>query len=152
MKKATGFFVGLTAMFVVLAGCDKKDQAQLNKAISTVQVGAEQGADAVKNMVTDSKDDYQKSAQAKLDQLSASIDDLKIKAETADAQAQGGLHQAVRGLQKQRDDLQAKLDALKSSTADAWKDMTGGINQSLGDLQKACDRAAAQLKGGAPEK
>jgi hypothetical protein len=146
VKKATGLLTGLMALFVVLVGCDKKDQAQLNKALSTVQVGAEQGADAVKNMVTDSKDDYQKSAQTKLDQLSASIDDLKQKAETADAQAQGGLHQAVRDLQKQRDDLQAKLDALKNSTTDAWKDMTGGINQSLGDLQKACDRAASQFK------
>jgi hypothetical protein len=146
VKKLTGFFVGLSAIFVVLVGCNKKDEAQLNKAISTVQVGAEQGADAVKNMVTDSKDHYQESAQAKLDQISASIDDLKKKAETADTQAQGGLHQAVRDLQKQRDDLQAKLDALKNSTAGAWKDMTGGINRSLGDLQQSCDKAASQFK------
>jgi hypothetical protein len=147
MVKSAGVLMGLTAALLVLAGCHKKDESQLNKALSTVQLGAEQGVNAVKNMVTDTKDDYEKSTQKKLDQVSASIDDLKEKAEAADGQAQAGLHQAVEDLQKQRDDLQTKLDALKNSTTDAWKDMTVGIDKSLGDLQKASDKAVAQFSG-----
>src|ERR1700722_226660 len=145
MGKSAGVFMGFMVVLLVLAGCHKKDESQLNKALSTVQLGAEQGVNAVKNMVTDTKEDYQKSSQDKLDQISATIDDLKKKAETADAQAQAGLHQSVADLQKQRDDLQAKLGSLKNSTADAWKDMVGGINDSLGDLQKASDKAVSQF-------
>jgi hypothetical protein len=147
MGKPAGVFMGLMAALFILAGCHKKDEAQLNKALNTVQAGAVQGVDAMKNMVTDTKDDYQKSAQAKLDQISASIDDLGKKAETADGQAQAGLRQAVADLQKQRDALQSQLNGFKNSTTDAWKDMTGGINQSLGDLQKASDKAVDQFKG-----
>ena len=102
--------------------------------------------DAVKGVVSDAQKDYQKSAQAKIDQLSASIEDLKKKADQADRQAQAGLKQTVRDLEAQRDSLQARLDKMKNSTADAWKDMTSGIDQSLSDLQKASDKAAAQFK------
>ncbi len=148
MGKQMGVLIGFMAVLLVSAGCHKKDENQLDKALSTVQLGAQQGVNALQNMVADTKVDYQKSTQQKLDQVSASIDDLKKKAETADGQAQAGLRQSVTDLQKQRDDLQAKLDSLKNSTADAWKDMTSGIDQSLGDLQKASDRAAAQFSGG----
>jgi arginyl-tRNA synthetase len=152
MGKQARFFTGCMAVLLVSAGCHKKDENQLNKALSTVQLGAEQGVNAVKDMVADTKADYQKSTQDKLDQISASIDDLKKKAETADGQARAGLRQSVADLQKQRDDLQVKLDSLKNSTTDAWKDMTGGIDQSLRDLQKASDKAVSQFKAPAPGK
>ncbi len=152
MAKRSGVFMACAVALWVLAGCHKKEQNQLDKALSTVQLGAQQGVSALQDAVADTKADYQKTTQRKLDQISASIDDLKKKAETADSQAQAGLHQSVADLQKQRDDLQAKLDLLKNSTTDAWKDMTGGIDQSLGDLKRASDKAVSQFKAPAPGK
>jgi chromosome segregation ATPase len=110
-------------------------------------LGLQQGLDAVKGTVSGAQKDYQKSAQDKIDQLSASIEDLKKKADQADSQARAGLKQTVHDLEAQRDSLQARLDKMKNSTADAWKDMTSGIDQSLSDLQKAGDKAAAQFSG-----
>ncbi|MGH7739776.1 MAG: hypothetical protein ACREL1_06480 [bacterium] len=144
MGKSTVLFTVCFA-FLFTVGCHKKDQAQMNRALSKVQAGAQQGMAAMKGEVTDTQVDYRKSVQAKIDQISVSIASLKKKAEGADGQAQTGLRRQVKGLETRRDDLQKKLDGLKNSTTGAWRDMVTGINRSLRDLQLASDKAVSQF-------
>jgi uncharacterized phage infection (PIP) family protein YhgE len=145
MKKSYGLVL-IVLLVIGLSACKKKDQTQLNNALLTIQQGTQQGVSAVKDAVTQTKQDYQRSIQRQIDQISRSIDQLNKKAETVDDQAKADIQRTVNGLQIKRDALQEKLDQLKSSTADAWKDMVAGINDSLVDLQKAADRAISQYK------
>lgn len=144
MGKLTVFFA-VCFVFLFSQGCHKKDQTQMNQALSKVQAGAQEGMAAVKGEVADTQADYQKSIQAQIDRISVSIEGLKKKAEGADGQAQAGLRRQVKDLETQRDALQTKLNGLKSSTTGAWRDMTAGINRSLRDLQLASDKAVSQF-------
>lgn len=139
--------IGLSFFWILaLPACQKKDQTQLNNALSTIQQGARQGVDAVKDTISQTQADYLKSAQNQIDQVSASIDDLKKKSKTADIQVKSDLDRTVAGLQARRDALQQKLNDVKSSTTDAWKDMAAGINDSLDDLRKAAQAAQDRFK------
>jgi len=145
MKKSYGLIL-IILLVLGLPACKKKDQTQLNNALSTIQQGAQQGVSAVQDAVTQTKEDYQRSIQKQIDQISGSINQLNKKAETVDDEAKADIQRTVNGLQIKRDALQEKLDRLKNSTADAWKDMVAGINDSLSDLQKAADQALSQYK------
>lgn len=92
------------------------------------------------------KQEYTKKMQAKLDDLSKKIDQLKEMAKGATGDALARIQTSVADLVAKQDAARRKLEELGSSTTSAWDTLKVGVEKAVADLQKAYEGAAAHFK------
>jgi len=94
----------------------------------------------------DEKEVYQKKIEARIDQLSAKITELKAKLEGKQAESKAEYYERIEDLKKRRDKAFNHLEDLKQSGSEAWQTIKAGLDNAVRDLQDAFDKAASKFK------
>lgn len=92
-----------------------------------------------------SKTDYEATAEAKMQQLGAQIDELQAKANLAKADAKVKYQEQIDALKVKQSEAQVKYEALKGSAENAWEEMKAGVDSAWQELQTAFDKAKSEL-------
>lgn len=88
----------------------------------------------------DKKEEFEKTVQGVIDDVDDRIDDLRVRAKAAGAEAKGELNEQIRELQQKRDELGRRLDRARPAARDAWNDLKAGVSGAAEDLGRALDR------------
>jgi Skp family chaperone for outer membrane proteins len=81
-------------------------------------------------------------AQKELDELTAAITELRVKAKVANAQAQGTLDAEIARVDAQRREVQQLLSDLKATTLDSWV----GVKESFGSALERLKAGVAKIR------
>lgn len=92
------------------------------------------------------KQAYQEKMEAQLKEWGAKIDELKAKAEKAEADAKLEYHKRIDGLQAKRNAVEAKLAEVKASGEEAWENLKDGAERAWNELRSAVNEAASKFK------
>lgn len=100
------------------------------------------------------KDEYLPKAQAALASIQAQLEELRVQADLAQAEARDRLQPAIAELRKRQGEAKAKLDEAQQAGTDTWKvvakqaeqavDSLGDALSKLGDEVQAASGAAAK--------
>lgn len=74
-------------------------------------------------------------AQKELDELRASIAELRAKAETANQETKAKLTEEAESIEAELREAQSKLAALKSATVESWNQLNTSFGQALQALK-----------------
>ena len=94
----------------------------------------------------DPKTEYEAEAQSALDKLRTQIDELRVQADLASAEARDRLQQGVEALRKRQAEAKVKLDEAQSAGADAWKSVAKQAEQLVDDLGDAFGKLADDVQ------
>ncbi len=89
---------------------------------------------------------YQHKLEAQLDEWSAEIDQLKIKADKAEADAQLEYYKQIEELRSMQEVASSKLTELKEASDDAWEDLKAGMDRAWSTLGNALKSANSRFK------
>jgi multidrug resistance efflux pump len=93
-----------------------------------------------------SKDQYVRLMQAKMDQWNAEVDLLAAKAKVAAADLRIEYGEQIEHLAAKQVVARQKLEELKTSGAGAWEDLKGGIESAWSAMGEALSAARARFK------
>lgn len=96
-------------------------------------------AAAEESKLAETKAEYVKKAHAELDELSAKIDALELKAKKANASAHEDVRQRLKELKAQRKAAKKDLAKLKRASEKAWSELKSGVDESIATLKKELD-------------
>ncbi|MCJ7545466.1 MAG: hypothetical protein MUP30_01375 [Deltaproteobacteria bacterium] len=83
---------------------------------------------------------YLEKMQAQLNDWTAKIDALIVKAEKAGAGKKAEYQEQIRTLQAKKKIAEEKLQILKAAGADAWRDAKQAMDKISGDLRNAWNK------------
>lgn len=106
----------------------------------------QQATEAVKAYTTQQAEVFRKEVQAKLDEASKKIEELKQKAAGAPADAAKKYEALATDLKNKSDMVKEKMQSLGSAGSAAWNDLHAGVEKAVEDLQKAYDQGLSGLK------
>ncbi len=92
------------------------------------------------------KESYQEQMEAQLREWSAKIDQLKAKADRAEAGAKIEYYKQIEGARAKAEVAKAKLTELKSASTEAWESLKSGVESAWIDLKTTIDGAASKFK------
>ena len=92
------------------------------------------------------RDRYQTQARSALDKLRTQVDELRVQADLAQAEARDRLQQGVEGLRGNEGKAKAKLDEAQAAGADAWKSVARQAEQVVDELGDAFAKVAADVQ------
>ena len=96
--------------------------------------------------MADPKTEYQEQAQSALDKLKAQLDELRVQADLAQAEARDKLGAGIEALRKRQGDAKAKLDEAQKAGADAWKTVARQTESVVDDLGEAFSKLATEVQ------
>jgi hypothetical protein len=134
----------LAGMFVTL-GCEKKkpvDRTPGKVTSEDVRRDAGQAAKTAAEYSRQTKEEFQKSLDVRLNELDAKIAALREKGRDLKDQAKANWDQKMAELETKREAASAKLTEVGHSSAEAWKDVRKGAQSAYDDLDKAFRDAA----------
>lgn len=92
------------------------------------------------------KEAYQKKLEAQLDEWSAEIDKLNVKADKAQADAKLEYYKQIEELRSMQEVASSKLTELKEASDDAWEDLKIGMDRAWSKLGNALKSANSRFK------
>jgi uncharacterized phage infection (PIP) family protein YhgE len=92
------------------------------------------------------RDRYQAQARGALDKLKGQVDELRVQADLAQAEARDRLQQGVEGLRSGEAKAKVKLDEAQTAGADAWKNVAKQAEQIVDDLGDAFSKLATEVQ------
>lgn len=92
------------------------------------------------------KQAYQEKMEAQLKEWGAKIDELKAKAEKAEADAKLEYHKRIDGLQAKRNAAEAKLAEVKASGEETWENLKEGVEGAWNEFKSAVSDAVSKFK------
>ena len=92
-----------------------------------------------------SKEEFQKNLDARLNELDAKIAKLREKGNNLKDKAKANWDQKMAELDTKREAARAKLAEVGQSSAEAWKDVQKGAQSAYDDLDKAFRDAAKKF-------
>ena len=96
--------------------------------------------------MTDPQRDYETQARSALDKLKGQIDELRVQADLAQAEARDRLEQGIETLRKRQAEARLKLDETQKTGEGAWKSMADQAEQLVGDLGDAFSKLASEVQ------
>lgn len=91
------------------------------------------------------KQAYVEKVQARLNEWDSEIEQLKARADEAEADAKIKYYEQIETLREQQQKAQSKLDDLRASGEDAWEDMKAGVQSAWDSLEKAAKDAKSRF-------
>ncbi len=95
---------------------------------------------------TESREQYQKRIQAKLEELNRLISALVAREETQAAQARRELRKQLKELSQQHQATARQYEELKQDGQEAWKKMKPQMDAALDELEKAYEGLASRFQ------
>jgi len=92
------------------------------------------------------RSEYQDKARAALDTLKTQLDELRVQADLAQAEARDRLEAAIDTLRTKQSEAKAKLDDAQSTGADTWKTVAKQVEQVVDDLGDAFSKLASEVQ------
>ncbi len=90
--------------------------------------------DAVKQLTHQTKDEYARHLDDRLQKLDARIVELRGSATELKADAKARLETQIETLREKKESVAQRLQELKSSSGDAWQEMQSGLNVACDEL------------------
>jgi hypothetical protein len=100
------------------------------------------------------KDDYLQKAQAALTSIQAQLDELRVQADLAQAEARDRLQLGIAELRKRQGEAKAKVDEAQQAGSDTWKVVSAQAEQAVDGLGDALSKLSEEVQaaGGAAVK
>ncbi|MBW4511457.1 MAG: hypothetical protein KME64_33835 [Scytonematopsis contorta HA4267-MV1] len=92
------------------------------------------------------KQEYQTEMESQMAKLQTQIDELKVKASLAKADAKDKYHEQIETLNSKCQTARGKLQELKASSNDAWEEIKVGLDNAWNELQSAFNRASNRFE------
>jgi uncharacterized coiled-coil DUF342 family protein len=92
------------------------------------------------------KEAYQDKMEAQLKEWSTKIDQLKAKADQAEAGAKIEYYKQIDGMRAKAEAARAKLNELKASGEGAWESLKGGVEGAWTDLKSSVEGTLSKFK------
>lgn len=92
------------------------------------------------------RDRYQALARSALGKLRTQVDELRVQADLAQAEARDRFQQGVEGLRSREGTAKVKLDEAQEAGADAWKSVAQQAEQVVDDLGDAFSKLATEVQ------
>jgi chromosome segregation ATPase len=96
--------------------------------------------------VVATKEEYQKKLEAQLEEWDAQLDQLRARAQEAQANVREKIESELENLKAQRAAVQAKLDELRNRSENAWEDLRDGVEKAWSDLGDAMSKVVGRFK------
>ncbi|MEZ5738909.1 MAG: hypothetical protein R3E68_05205 [Burkholderiaceae bacterium] len=93
-----------------------------------------------------SKESFEKTMQAQMDQWHAEMEKLKAKAAGAQADARVEYQKQIDHLQKLQQDGLAKMAEFRAASDDAWRDLRVGMESAWEAMGNAMKAASSRFK------
>jgi TolA-binding protein len=126
----------MLAGFVVDAGCDRKS-APGKVTPEDVRRDASQAVNTAAEFSQQTKEEFQKKLEARLNSLDAEITKLREKGRDLKDESKVNFNQKMADLEVKRDAVRTKLAEVGKTSGDAWKDVQKGAQSAWEDLDKA---------------
>lgn len=92
------------------------------------------------------KQEYQRKMEAQIEKIQSQIDELKVKASLAKADAKDAYQEQIDTLNSKYSIATSKLEQLKDSSGNAWEEMKTGLERAWGELQDSFNKASTHFK------
>ena len=96
--------------------------------------------------MADPKTEYQEQATSALDKLKTQLDELRVQADLAQAEARDRFAAGIESLRKRQGEARAKIDEAQKTGAGAWKTVADQTEQVLGDIGDAFSKLASEVQ------
>lgn len=93
-----------------------------------------------------SKEEYIAKLEAQLQEMSTKIDELKVQANLAKAEARDEFNRQIEIFRQRQSTALNKLDELRNSGGEVWDELKFGIDSAFDDMKKAMKNALDKLK------
>ena len=142
-----GFCVVMLAGLVTLVGCEQKPSDRTPGKVTSEDVrrDAGQAADTAAEFSEQTKGEFQKRLEARLEELDVKIADLREKGRDLKDEAKADWDRRLANLETKRDAARAKLAEVGQSSAEAWKDAQQGAQSAWNDLEQAFQDASREF-------
>jgi uncharacterized phage infection (PIP) family protein YhgE len=90
--------------------------------------------------------EYQAEAASALDKLRTQIDELRVQADLASAEARDRLQKGIEALRKRQAEAKVKIDESRQAGAGAWKSVAKQAEQAVDDLGDAFGKLADEVQ------
>ena len=94
----------------------------------------------------DSKGEYQKQIETKLDEFQKNLKELKSKADDLKEDAKKEFDEQMKELQKKQEAVNDKLKELKSEGAKTWKNLRVQMDEAMDELNKQVDKMMSRFR------
>jgi hypothetical protein len=137
------FCVVMSAGLVAVMGCEQKSaDSTPNKVTSDdVRRDAGQTVNTAAEFSQQTKEEFQKSLDARLKERDAEIAKLREKGRDLNDQAKANWDRKMADLDTKREAARAKLAEVGHSSAEGWKDVQKGAQSAWDELDKAVQDA-----------
>ncbi len=95
---------------------------------------------------TSARERYESQARAALERLRGQVDELRVQADLAQAQARDRFQQGLETLRTRQAEAKAKLDEAQAAGADAWKARAAQAESLVGDLGDTFSKLAGEVQ------
>ena len=92
------------------------------------------------------RDRYHTQARSALTKIKTQVDELRVQADLAQAEARDRLQQGVEGLRSRESKAKVKLDEAQVAGEDVWKTVAKQAEQVVDDLGDAFSKLAAEVQ------
>lgn len=92
------------------------------------------------------RQEYQDKARAALDAIKTQLDELRVQANLAQAEARDRLEAAVDTLREKQSEAKVKLDDAQASGTETWKSVAKQVEQVVDDLGDAFSKLAGEVQ------
>jgi hypothetical protein len=141
-------FLAITVPLIVgllmSAPCFAEEKS--DTTVSDIKKKTEQAVETAKKYTAEKRQVYQKEMEAKLEDLSKRIGELKAKAGTATKDARAALDKQLEQLKSKQQDARKKLSELRASASSTWEKVKAKADVALQELQKAYEGARSLIK------
>jgi TolA-binding protein len=137
----------MLAWLLMECGCEQKPAEQTPAKVTSEDVlrDAGQAAKTAAEFSRQTKEEFQKALEARLQELDAEIVKLRGKGGDLKNEAKANWDQEMIELETKRDAARAKLAEVGGASAEAWKDVQKGAQSAWDELEKAFHDAAQEF-------
>jgi len=132
--------------FLMLASCSRKETPKSQVTPEDVKRDTQKAMQTTEAYAQRQKEEYQKKAEAELNELDHRIDELKAKTEKAGAKAKAAMDQQMAELRKQQEVARQKLEELKGASTSTWEETRKKLDAAIEELKRRYDRVVSRPK------
>ncbi len=129
----------MLGVLLTASGCERKPADRTDGKVTSEdgRRDAGQTANAAAEFSQQTKEEFRKNLDARLNEMDAKIVKLREKGRDLEGQAKAEWDRTVANLETKRDATRAKLSEVGHSTGENWQDVRDAALSAWGELEKA---------------